>query len=292
MTHIKHLIIGLLTVFSSLSSAQENSEINNLIGGSVTELYPSTVFALLGPAKCTSTKIAPRTYITAAHCLTSRTPGKTEGKIKRYLSKGDPIFISVKPLVKEFKDLIYANIQDIYIHPSYDFYSYEYAVGNMDDFKSAALSLDVAVFTIAKELESVPVAELSFDHVRINQSFSMIGYGCEDSFKGQSSKTGYIGRKKVGHKFAGTVFGDPSLTFLDEFIRQKLDDNYIYSDGIMEPEPKASICSGDSGGPIYINNKVSGVISFAYATDEGEAYNNFFTRIEETEIWIQSILEL
>jgi len=277
------LAISHLLIPSAFASKQ------SLIGGVPTDNYSGIVFALLGPAKCTATKIGARTYLTAAHCLTSRTPDEN-GTIKRYLNTGDPIFMSAEPEVRNYGDLFFATIDKIYIHPSYDFFQTKYANGELDDFTAVSRSLDLAIFKIESSIPGILARQISYEKVKINQYFFMLGYGCEDRFKSDQKQTEFLGRKKVGFKYAGTVEGDASLIFLDQEIRSDLDRNYIYSEGIMTYDPRSSICSGDPGGPVLVNDEVAGVISFAYADDEGQAYNNFFTRLHTTKTWIANVL--
>jgi hypothetical protein len=125
---IRFTIVQLLTLaFTAQLLASDHQE---LVGGNPTTLFKSTVYALLGPSKCTATKIAPQTYLTAAHCLTSgKKVSKVPKQLHRYLVAGELILLSARPEVRGFSDFRSSTIKSIHIHPSYDYYKYYQFIG-------------------------------------------------------------------------------------------------------------------------------------------------------------------
>jgi secreted trypsin-like serine protease len=149
----------------------------------------------------------------------------------------------------------------------------------------------MAVFTINEHYEDIPVAQISIEKIRVGDNFAVVGYGCEDNFVDASVPDGLIARRKVGSKFAGVPYGDPSLKSVTGFVKQNLFKRYIYTKGVIYTDSRTSICFGDSGGPIFFNRKLVGVASFAYANDSGHAFNNFFTRLSYETNWLKAFIE-
>lgn len=287
MKYSSLLLSLFLVVFSSESHAQNT----NLIGGKPTESFETTIFALLGPAKCTATKIKNKTYLTAAHCLTSRVVNdKVPETIKRSLSEGEIVLLSKKSEVRMFSDFIVSYVDKIHVHPTYDYYGYLYATEQLDDFTSISQAFDIAIFTVKESLDIEGVAELSDKPVGVEAQLTIAGYGCEDNFVNQTVPKGFIGRKKSGKLTSGTVQDDESLVFLDDQVKLNLDKNYLYA-SIVDSDEKVSLCPGDSGGPVFSDGKLVGISSFAYADDEGNAFNNFFSRIDLVIDWIKEVTE-
>lgn len=276
-------ILTTLAVFVFITT-NVNAKTHNLIGGSVTDKFPSSIFTLLGPAKCTSTKIAPKTYITAAHCLTLKKLNKNSTGLKRTLLKGDMIFLSKASVVSGFKDFSQNYIDEIFVHPSYDHFQSLYAKKEMEDWKAASLSLDTAIFSLQNEEKDVKIASLDYSYIGQNERVSVLGYGCEVRFGEKAKKP--IARKKIGVKTSSSVFDDRYIDFLSSEVLTNLEDNFIYSEGLYTKTEKVSICAGDSGGPLLREGKVVGTVSFAYADDFGKPYNNFFTRLSKAKDWV------
>lgn len=281
------LLSLLLVTFSTYSQAQNA----NLIGGKPSESFETTIFALLGPARCTATKIKDKTYITAAHCLTSRVADdKVPETIKRTLSEGELVLLSKKSEVRMFGDFNVSYIDKIHVHPSYDYYGFLYATEQLDDFTSISQAFDIAIFTVKESLGIEGVAELSDKPIGVDAELTITGYGCEDNFVDQTVPKGFIGRKKTGDLLSGTVQSDMSLAFLDDQVKLNLDKNYLYA-SVTDSDERVSLCPGDSGGPVFNDGKLVGISSFAYADDEGNAFNNFFSRVDLVIDWINEVTE-
>jgi V8-like Glu-specific endopeptidase len=281
----KQAILLSLLMIPTLASANAA----NLIGGLQTSAYSSTIFALLGAAKCTATKIAEKTYITAAHCVTTRAVSdKRPESIKRLLNGGDLILLSKENVVKGYSDFTVSYVGEVFVNPDYDYYTYLHVKGDISDFKATSLAYDVAIFTVVSPLGVEETASISAEPIKSGSKIDVVGYGCEDNFKDRSVPSGLVGRKKAGSMITGTVLNDESLAFLDDQIKFDLDENYIYAQ-VMNVEDKVSICPGDSGGPVFSGGKLVGISSFAYADDNGDAFNNMFSRVSNIFEWIESI---
>ncbi|MCA9602506.1 MAG: trypsin-like serine protease [Polyangiales bacterium] len=207
----------------------------SLIGGEAapTDMLQATV-AIEG--RCTGAKIGPRHILFAAHCVTALDDGG-----HAFLPRIDPAFADgARIRVTDANDLrgvrwSYLTVTHAYVHPEW-FATCALSGCGFDHSIQGTAPPDVA---IVETKETVPGATAVVDGspVEPNTDVVIAGYGCEQSVDTPSpgerlkfARTRTLGRIKSMGGYVGI--------------------GYFETPGI-ELGGEASLCPGDSGGPVY-----------------------------------------
>lgn len=259
------------------TSTTERSE-DDLVGGrqAADDEFPSTL--LIG-TNCTAAKVGPRHVLTAAHC-TDNNPIFREGAALHLTSKKaannssteDPSFI---PVV----------VEKTYIHSTW-----EEAFGPVKVL-GPTLAADVAIVVLTEEsaaaIADIPIAEIDTNPVVPGDKLVVMGYGCEEGLY-----TGFDyanARLKIQSTVA--LSRDEAITPEREpkpDPNVKIEENYFFTPGAaLEPDAAASLCPGDSGGPVYRDDGTQRIIvgvnayyNFSPGFDSYVSLTNWHTRLD------------
>jgi secreted trypsin-like serine protease len=254
----------------------------SLIGGSESE-QNNGVFHIAIQEKgstdievCTASKVGPRSFLTAAHCFDGH---------KTY-----SLLLSTESKNPDF-DFEIVEIEKLNIHPSY----------KSEDDSNFAQS-DVAIVTISSSVifSELETLDVSFEEVSSNSKVQIWGFGCQESL--HKLETYYPVKK-----FSETIVEDKSSLIkidglIGETIREMADDIYAFNfstPGKTKSKMESSLCFGDSGGPVLLNNKIIGVNAETFMADldengetlSGISYLNQHTRISKLKNWFSEVLK-
>ncbi|HLV68089.1 MAG TPA: trypsin-like serine protease [Polyangiaceae bacterium] len=230
------------------------SQSQALIGGSpaAPDYFRSTVG--IGDV-CTAAKVGPRLFLTAAHCVAVPRPIRgmpvppdfppNDGIAEDYLP-GESLLIhwgldADDPEQGEF------TIVQTSIHPSW------WACPLCEQpFLSQGGAADIAVIEIAEDTPQIPEAKVELDPIAVGTQVVKVGWGCEESINVDPS-TLELGRYKAEDAWilptSDIRHHDSPIT--DEQIAT-IDASYWITAGHDQNENFASLCLGDSGGPLYL----------------------------------------
>ena len=226
-----------------------------LVGGHVaTEAeFPSAVFIF----NCTAAKVGPRHFLTAAHCINDANrqvpPGFSGIQMTPANDASNPRIL---------------NVVSAHILP-------EWTAGepSCEGFLCGfGFVPDVALIIVAEDTPDVPAARIDDTPVVPGDAVVMTGYGCENGFDQPSPPARF--------KVHQTVAVDPLIYSPGE---QEVAEAYVVTPGLDGNPSSASLCAGDSGGPLYRagTNLVVGVNALAaWTSPQGITFANWHTRLD------------
>ncbi len=235
--------------------------------------FPSSVGVVFvsNLSKCTATKIAPKMFLTAAHCFDTFQRG-SDVSIEQ---------VSNNRLVLQKRTQI-AQLRRHFFYPTD--HKFEKLVDTV-----LALLPDVAIFKTVDDID-VPVAKMNFDRVHLAQDILVGGYGAQ------------------GKDICYPVLHTCSLNMADQKIR--LIKGYFFYTVPNEAYPHY-LTQGDSGGAAYIrdqngNLEVVGVNSMMTPASAKQLFDmivtqnqranpsrtaSIYIRLSETEVWINATVK-
>ena len=207
---------------------------------------------------CTAAKVGPRQFLTAAHCVAVPRPGRFEpvpedfppndGIAEDYLP-GQPLLINWGLDADDAEQGVFT-IVETSIHPSW----WQCPLCQ-DPTISTDGAADIAVIEIAEDTPAIPEASVELDAVAPDTPVVKVGWGCEertnidpstlelDRYK--TEEAWVIAASEIQHNTAPPIT-DTQLATVEA--------SYLITAGHAQDEDYASLCLGDSGGPLYLPN--------------------------------------
>jgi len=206
-----------------------------LVGGKDAQLgqFPSVVVIHDFGSGCTAAKIGPHQFLTAAHCLYA---GPGDFFADRYLS------------VNHYTHDYSLTIDRVDIHPSW-LKACKKIQCDGDETGTPQDSpgkVDLAIVTVIEESDTIPYAPVDTSAVEMGDALVLTGMGCQGSGGiGMSSGLRYADLKAISVselKHSGSVYASTA---------EQYGKSYFVTPGVKMGEGNASLCPGDSGGPVY-----------------------------------------
>jgi trypsin len=252
---------------AALGSGQQS-----LIGGrpAAADEFRSTV----GIADdCTAAKVGPRLFLTAAHCVDVPRPFGPDPVPEDFppnAGVGDG-FLPGEPLLvfwgldADDEEQAELTIVQTSIHPSW----WDCPLCQLPTFNAAA---DIAVIEIAEDTPEIPEARVALGTVPVGTAVVEVGWGCEQSTNQPGPG---LGRYKTAAGEIIDVSEAQRFTRIGDEQLVDIDASYLITAGSDQDANAASLCLGDSGGPLYLPDngdpRIVGVNSdFTFRPDQPE----------------------
>lgn len=233
--------------------------------------------------ECTAAKVGPRLFLTAAHCVAvprlyrqELPPGypPNDGVDDPYVA-GQPLLIQWG-LDADGPSGSFTIVQTN-IHPSW-----WTSPASPDPVYGAESAADVAVIEIAEDTPEIPEARVDLDTVLPGTPVIQVGWGCEES---TLTPDAHLGRFKAQQ--VTTLPPGPELGYIapppSETQAAAISGTYLFTPGVTQNPEAASLCLGDSGGPLYLTDdthaRVVGVNSnYTFTEQNGVSWNDWHTQ--------------
>lgn len=268
---IRHLL--LLTCCVTLALSCVNRTLNadvQLVGGQ--EAKPHQFPAEIQFGACTAVKIGERSFLTAAHCIINEDEASPEVGLVEGAS------IRLRYGVRISSAQIYkVTLEKVLVHQDY--------VALAATLKGSGKKViptnapDVAVFQTKEETPAIAAATLVADGPRVADPIVLTGYGCEGTFEQSEGAPVITSSESSAHQ--GRLKWAPSnIDALSPFhIRHFFETNAL-------GDVTLRLCSGDSGGPLYVNDNPNSVPNHAYLKVVGinsyaGAGSSSFSRVDD-----------
>lgn len=229
---------------------------------------------------CTITKVGPKQFISAAHCVGKNLPTLSLS-FKNYSGK--------------------VNVSSFHIHPTWikDCSQYHCTGHEVGSSRMTPGRSDVVFINVKEETPSIPVIPVHYDELQYGTDVTMVGAGCTRSVEpGGAGKMRYATTKLVSPEY---LTHEHSLyKNIAEITGQS---NWI-TEGYGKDRSYSSLCPGDSGGPLL--TKIDGTwkivgIAADYTfdgpyQDGAPTITNLHTRLDDQSLnniggWIRSASE-
>lgn len=237
-----------------------------LIGGQQAAPYHkrATVYMTFSNgASCTGAKVGERLFLTAAHCVDD-----AQGEVSPANEPGDGITISNDIVQDGTATRHQLTIAETSIHPSW--------TAACADGCSSVIVLDeehapdIAVVEVLEDTPGIPQENVDLGPVAAGESASKSGYGCEQSVFGPSANPPRFKTENAQVLTTADYLHAGSFA-TDLQDASELDASYVATMGFAAESEYhwdwASLCPGDSGGPLYSSTAGRGIIGVnAYYT--------------------------
>jgi len=226
-----------------------------LIGGQPADADRFRATVGIGDA-CTAAKVGPRLFLTAAHCVAVGRPlhgqpvaedfPPNQGVHDNYLpGKRLLIYWGLSANDKQQGEFTVAKTT---IHPSW------WTCPLCQDPILEGDAADVALIEIREQTPQIPEARVELGAIATGAQVVKVGWGCEERTN-VDPNTVHLGRYKTAN---ASIIAVAEVRRFDERITDEqleaLDASYLVTAGHAQDEQRASLCLGDSGGPLYLRD--------------------------------------
>lgn len=203
---------------------------------------------------CTAAKVGATLFVTAAHCVAVGRPmhgmpppedfPPNDGVRDDYLP-GAPLLIHWGLDVNDGASATFT-IARTSIHPSW------WACPLCEDPVKSNGAADIAIIEIAENTPQIPEARVELSNVATGTSVVKVGWGCEQRTNVDAGDV-HLGRYKVANASIIPVYEiRPYESKISDEDAAAIDAAYLMTAGHDKDEKSASLCLGDSGGPLYL----------------------------------------
>lgn len=223
-----------------------------LIGG---VLAPADHFrSTVGIAnRCSAAKVGPRTFLTAAHCVGAPRGRLPPGVIAREDGLAEDFVAGQKVLINyglrpDDGQAAEYTIAETIIHPSWLESPFTTPT------KGIETAADIAVFRILEDTPLIPEARVLLDRIAVGTDVVKLGWGCQTRAN-DPENSGLEPYKTHNTKIVTVDYVDHEQergSFFSASQIQSIHETYAITAGRAQGATNASLCPGDSGGPLYL----------------------------------------
>lgn len=228
---------------------------------------------------CTASKVGPKTFLTAGHCVF----GDSQGRLLADYLPGRKITIATHYDVKKR-----VTVDEVHSHETYVNFIQDRIRNGKSTSAGALVAFDIALISVTDETNDIEIAEPDYEPVLNDETIILSGYGCTtNTIKKSGSGTYKMAMAKVvpSNVIERDIY-KRDITRAHEFN--------FYSEGKSLNKNAASICPGDSGGPVYRekDRTIIGVNSqYIFKDRTGLSYVNTHTRLSAVADWAQALIK-
>ncbi len=257
----------------------DNSDESALIGGKIAEEH-EFLATLRVQGNCTASRVGPRHILMAAHCVSDSV---SKSVLASFRPGATMMLTGANKVINDKSSLDWlVTIAHTYVESSY-FEGDLLGVRVLD----AAVASDVALVELTADAEdrlsSVPVAQVDISPVKRGDPIVIMGYGCEVGL------TAPVPNARVLKQQATNVISleDSHFNRPGQTSAALVDNGYFFSPGQRLDPAAASLCPGDSGGPVYRGESgarlvvgVNAYYTFADKNKQDVSVANWHTRFD------------
>jgi hypothetical protein len=249
--------------------------------------FPSALYV----GNCTGAKVGPRHFLVAAHCVHD----SSANSIGSGYLPGNQVWITKD---NNMSTAVFSpvTVSQTHIHPSWFSACTTPCPANI---LLPTNPPDVALIVVQEDTPAIPAARIDLSTVGVSDSLVIMGYGCENGVGNPTPDPAKLKLEFVPALAATSMFHLDS--FVDNGNVGYVTGSYVTTPGYAYSPTGASLCPGDSGGPLYRNdgqqNNIVGVnayYTFSSEDPQGVSRTNVQTRLDAASryaigTWLQGL---
>lgn len=240
---------------------------------------------------CTATKVGPRHYLTAAHCVIDFDTGDILAKY----AVGEPFWVTN---VNDSDNWRASSVAGIFVHPDYVKACKQLVASGKNCYGTIledSHAPDVAIMVGEQAHADLPSATIDLDPVDVEDDVVIMGYGCEQGLGTSSFQRLKVHATEVSPAEAADHAGSWVRSFGASW--EKFKATYFITAGKHSDSREASLCPGDSGGPVFRDGgtepRVVGVNAYYSFTpaDQAVSETNWHARLDRQSAgaWLEQL---
>ena len=268
-THTSLAFLALVTLAASgcaspqadeTADAKETTE-DPLTGGVSGYLYPrfaKETGMMLIRGGCTATRVGPRHILTAAHCVMAT---KTRDVDPRY-NRGQFLSITQSVDDQNASDWSTISVGRVWVHPSYVAaftLGCSWSLTCTRDFGASDVAVIETMNDMPSTISSARVGTSRYEAAGYQRRVYIAGYGCENGIDLRERPPSWPPAPPETRSIGFSVAPIEPLSSINNYGPVlnnaqfwSFGGSYLLTPGLSHPNGTASLCPGDSGGPVFL----------------------------------------
>jgi secreted trypsin-like serine protease len=266
---------------------------DELIGGVevAANIQTPTVYFRGTTGACTGARVGTREILTAAHCVTDE-----RGAIEAGFAAGASVSYTNAKVLDGTVPFELGTVDRTLVHTTWSAGCPAIGCNRINAPMTSPFPQDIAIIRFRSPLAAnIPTAQVDTGSVSTSTTVTMMGYGCEQTYDGPAPNPRRM-KRYLTNPLPTEQVNVPNAIVPNAQLNA-FGGRYALTPGRTYPSPTgASLCPGDSGGPLYRGSALSRRVVGVHASvtfgnnDTQRSRTNVHTRASGAVAWLKANL--